>query len=126
MTIVADRGRLTLKLARLTGIELVFDVFDDGFAIAAWCCSDTGVVIGFGPVARLSLAPSIRLRLSRSSRLELRAHHAAWASGPDARRVRLSVPMNFLVVGSYSIARGIGVLSSCALISKWPYSPRRR
>jgi len=50
MTTVADRGRITLRFRQLPGIELVFDVFDDGFAIAAWCCSRSGVVIGYAPV----------------------------------------------------------------------------
>jgi len=48
--IVADRGRITLRLRQLDGIELVFDVFDDGFAISAWCCSSSGVVIGYVPI----------------------------------------------------------------------------
>lgn len=46
MTIPTDRGRITLKIDQLHGIELAFDVFPDGFAIAAWL-DVRGRVIGY-------------------------------------------------------------------------------
>lgn len=50
MTIWNDRGRITVELNQLESMELVFDVFEDGFAIAAWSDSQTGRVIEFVPV----------------------------------------------------------------------------
>jgi hypothetical protein len=47
MQIWTDRGRITVEFDQLDGIELAFDVFEDGFAIAAWLDQQSGKVIEF-------------------------------------------------------------------------------
>jgi len=46
-----DRGRITIELDHLSGSKLAFDVFADGFAIAAWLDS-TGKVIRYVEVGK--------------------------------------------------------------------------